>query len=239
MSPSLSKSPNAHPRDSHRNRNPRPALPWTHLQIFRSANCDTAICAARNPLPCVNCSTSGYTCPLQIKMSAHPSLSMSKNPQPHPRYCVCFPSPAGKVASSKFPPPIFRYKRRRISRKICFHDIQVAVQIVINRRNAHPRLRFAVRAQCAARFHRHIRKFSVAQIFVQRARGRIIGHINIRPAIIIKIRRQHAQPIRSIRRQNSRRFCETSLNVPSPLLWYRIFFPPFSPGGPHATSIPL
>src|SRR5271168_3181215 len=56
-----------------------------------------------------NCSTSGYTCPLQSKVSGQPSLSMSKNPQPHPRNCVCLPSPAGNVASSNTPPPKLRY----------------------------------------------------------------------------------------------------------------------------------
>ena len=29
------------------------------------------------------------------------------------------------------------------------------------------------------------------------------------------------------------------MNVPSPLLWNRMFFPPLSPGGPHATRMPL
>ena len=43
-------------------------------------------------------------------------------------------------------------------------------------------------------------------ILIQRARSGIVGHINIRPAIIIKIRRQHAQSIRSVGRQYPRRF---------------------------------
>src|ERR1035441_9417246 len=34
-------------------------------------------------------------------------------------------------------------------------------------------------------------------------------------------------------------FSDTSVNVPSPLLWNSMFFPPRNPGGPQATSSPL
>src|SRR5438874_1265609 len=48
-------------------------------------------------------STSGYTCPLAMKMSGQPSLSTSTNSVPQPRDCVLAPNPASSVASVKVP----------------------------------------------------------------------------------------------------------------------------------------
>ncbi len=68
-----------------------------------------------------------------------------------------------------------------------------------------PGLRFAVRTQRAPRFDRDVLKLSVLLVLIKRARGRIVRHINIGPAIIVEIRGQHAQAVGPVRFENSRR----------------------------------
>src|SRR5437868_11058902 len=94
-------------------------------------------------------------------------------------------------------------ERRRIAGEVCFHDVEVAVHIVISSRNPHPRLRLAVGAERATRFNRDILKFAVLLVLIKRARGRIICYVDIRPAVVVEIRGQHLKTIRTIRAEDS------------------------------------
>ena len=48
------------------------------------------------------------------------------------------------VASSKLRAPMIVIERRRVAGEICFHDVEIAVEIVIGGGNAHARLRLAI-----------------------------------------------------------------------------------------------
>ncbi len=78
-------------------------------------------------------------------------------------------------------------QRRSVAREIRFHNIQIPVEVVVGRRNPHPGLRFAVGAEGATCFHSDVYKFAVLFILIQRARRGIVGHVNVRPAIVIEI----------------------------------------------------
>ena len=91
----------------------------------------------------------------------------------------------------------------------------------------------------ATRFQRNVHELPVVLVLVQRAGGRVVGHVDVRPAIVVEVRSEHAQPVRSVGLSRIPALRDTSVNVPSPLLWYRMFLPPFRPGGPHATITPL
>ena len=120
------------PARSHRNGNPRPGVHARHLRIGRCADSCTAICAAAYPASVAIAPPPDTHGHCRSRMSAQPSLSKSKNPQPQPRYCVCLPRPAMKCRVFKRCIPDVVVQRWRIAGKIRFHNVQVAVQIVID-----------------------------------------------------------------------------------------------------------
>ena len=97
-------------------------------------------------------------------------------------------------------------KRRRVAGEVGFHDVEIAVEIVVRGRNPHTSLRLAVGAERASRLNRDILEFSVLLILVERAGGRIVGDINIGPTVVVEIRGEDAQSVRAVRIENARRF---------------------------------
>ena len=94
ISPSLSKSPNRAAAPRHRFENAGSTL-GRHIgerPFAKIAIQDFALPVSRIQWPISP--TSGYTCPLQSRMSAQPSLSKSRNIAPQPRKRVFRPSPA-------------------------------------------------------------------------------------------------------------------------------------------------
>ena len=83
-------------------------------------------------------------------------------------------------------------ERGRVAREIALHDVEIAVHVVIGRRDSHACLRLAVGAESASRFERDIHEFSILFILVKRARGGIIRDVNVRPAIVVEIGGEHA-----------------------------------------------
>ena len=95
-------------------------------------------------------------------------------------------------------------QRWRVAGKIRFHDIEIPVQIVVRRGNAHTRLRFAISAERAASFSGDVFEPSVFLILIERTGRRIVGHVNVRPAIVIKIAGEHAETVGAIGLQDPR-----------------------------------
>ena len=96
-------------------------------------------------------------------------------------------------------------ERRRVAGEVSFDEIEIAVQIVIRGRDTHTRLRLSIRTESASRFNRNILKLSILLVLVESARGRIVRHINVRPAVVVQVRRQNSQAISAIRAENPRR----------------------------------
>src|ERR1700733_14918678 len=94
-------------------------------------------------------------------------------------------------------------ERRSISGEIRFHNIEIAVHVVVGRRYTHSRLRLAVRTERASRFDRNIFELAVLLVLVQGARGEIIGDVDIGPTVVIEVSRQNAKAICTVRAQNS------------------------------------
>ena len=109
-------------------------------------------------------------------------------------------------------------KRRSVAGKIGFDDVEVAVQIIVGRRNAHACLRLAVGAEYATGFHGNVYEFAILLVLVKRAGGGIVGDVDVGPAVVVEIGRQHAQPEGAVGLQIPDAF-GTSVKVPSPLLW--------------------
>src|SRR6266849_10913793 len=84
-------------------------------------------------------------------------------------------------------------KRGCVAGKICFDEIEIAVEIVIGGGDAHARLRLAIGAESAPRFHGDVGESAVLLILIEGAGGGIVGDVNVRPAIVVKIGSEHAE----------------------------------------------
>src|SRR3989442_10075704 len=76
---------------------------------------------------------------------------------------------------------------RRVAGKICFDEIEIAVEIVIGGGDAHAGLWLAVGAESATGFDRDVGEGAVFLILIEGAGGGIVGDVNIRPAVVVKI----------------------------------------------------
>src|SRR6185312_8202092 len=83
--------------------------------------------------------------------------------------------------------PTVTVKRRSIAGEIGFDDVEVSVEVVVGGRNAHPGLWFSVRAQNTSGFDAYIFELSVLLVLIESAGGGIVGHIDVRPAIVVVI----------------------------------------------------
>src|ERR1700683_2799199 len=97
-------------------------------------------------------------------------------------------------------------KRRRVAGEVGFHDVEIAVEIVVRGRNAHAGLRLAIGAERAPRLNRDILEFSVLLILVERAGGRIVGDINIGPTVVVEICGADAQSVSADRIEKASRY---------------------------------
>src|SRR4029077_16593370 len=89
-------------------------------------------------------------------------------------------------------------KRRRVSRKIRFDEIEIAVEIVIGSGDAHAGLRLSIGAEGAAGFDRDVRESTVLFVLIESAGGGIVGNINVRPAIVVEIGSEHAETVGAV-----------------------------------------
>src|SRR5580693_3272264 len=101
----------------------------------------------------------------------------------------------GKCSVIKLRPAAIVVQRWRVAREVSLDDVQIAVQVIIRRGHAQSRLRLAVSAESAARLNGNVFEFAVLLILVQGAGSRVVGYINVRPSIIIKISNQHPETV--------------------------------------------
>ena len=89
-----------------------------------------------------------------------------------------------------------RVQRRRVAGEVGLENVDRAVAIVVAERDAHACLRLAVLAVRAARLHRDVLEGPVAVVPIERARVRVVRHVQIRPAIIVEVEGADAEAVR-------------------------------------------
>ncbi len=97
-------------------------------------------------------------------------------------------------------------ERRGVAREVCFDDIEIAVEIIVGGCDSHARLRFSIWTERATCFDGNVFKLAVLFILVEGAGGRIIGNINVGPAVIVEVCGEHAQAVGTVRAKNPSRF---------------------------------
>src|SRR6516162_903018 len=88
-------------------------------------------------------------------------------------------------------------KRRRISREVRLHDIEIAIHVIVGSGNSHAGLRLAIWAESASGFDRDVFELAVLLVVIERAGGGVVRDIDVRPAVVIKISGKHAESVRS------------------------------------------
>ena len=112
---------------------------------------------------------------------------------------MCAPRPRGESGVFEIRAAEVVIERGRVAGEIRFHDIEIAVEIVIGGGNAHARLRLAVRRSERNRLRCAISdELAVVLVLVQRAGGGIVGDVDVGPAIVVEIAGQ-AHPARKCR----------------------------------------
>src|SRR6266446_9687980 len=79
-------------------------------------------------------------------------------------------------------------KRGGVVGEVRTEKIQIPIAIVICNRGAHARLLAAVDVVGHARKNTYVREGSVAIVLVEDARCAVAGHVDIRPAVVVKIK---------------------------------------------------
>ena len=97
------------------------------------------------------------------------------------------------------PLPVVGVQRRRVAGEIGLEDVDGPVAIVITDRDAHAGLRFAVLAVGAARRDADVRERAVRVVQIQRAWIRVVGHVQIDPAVVVEIERADAEAVGALR----------------------------------------
>ena len=95
-------------------------------------------------------------------------------------------------------------ERRSVAGEIGFHEVEIAIEIIIGGGNAHARLRFAVGTEGAAGFDGDVLESSVLLVVVERAGGGIVGDIDIGPAVVVEVGGENAQAVGAVGAQDSR-----------------------------------
>src|SRR6266404_2543211 len=126
-------------------------------------------------------------------MSGHPSLSMSEKTAAPAEILRVLAEAALVRGVLEIRAAEIAVERRGISGEICFDEIEIAVEIVIGGGDAHAGLGLAVGAESAARFQGDIDERSVLLVLIQRAGCRIVGNVNVRPAVVVQIGSEHAE----------------------------------------------
>ena len=112
-------------------------------------------------------------------------------------------------------------------------------QIVVGRGDAHAGLRLAVGAVAPAGFDGDVLERAVVLVLIERAGGGIVGHVDIGPAVVVEVGDEHAQAVGAGGLQNAGFLGDIGERAVAVVVEENIFAAIQSPGGPHATIIPL
>ena len=136
--------------------------------------------------------------PLATARSSAPSRSTSRKAQPNPKlFFEGKPTPAATETSSKVPACSRRYKPIISLSKFVIATPDFPERSKSPGVHAHSRAGFAVAAEGQPGFHRDIFEFSVVQIAIEFVGLRIVGHQQVRPAVLIVIKHRHAERFRA------------------------------------------
>src|SRR5882724_1684748 len=82
-----------------------------------------------------------------------------------------------------------------VAGEIRLDDVEASVAVIIGRRDAHAGLRFAVRPVGHAGFGCNFGECAVVIVLVEGGGGRIVGYVDVGPAIVVEIGGQHAEAV--------------------------------------------
>src|SRR5689334_1005277 len=85
----------------------------------------------------------------------------------------------------------------RVAGEVRFHNVEIAVAVVVAGRYAHTSLWFAISAESASGFNADIFEGAVFLIMIEDAWLRIVGDINVGPTIVVEVGNKHAKTERS------------------------------------------
>ena len=91
-----------------------------------------------------------------------------------------------------------RVQRRRVAGEVGLEDVDRAVAVVVADRDAHAGLRLAVLAVGAARVDADVLERAVAVVPIQRARVRVVRHIEIDPPVVVEVERADAEAVGAV-----------------------------------------
>jgi hypothetical protein len=80
-------------------------------------------------------------------------------------------------------------ERRRVPREVGLHDVHRAVAVEVADPHAHARLRLAVLAEGAPGFEPDVLERPIAAVPIERARVRIVRHVQVDPPVVVEIER--------------------------------------------------
>jgi hypothetical protein len=95
-------------------------------------------------------------------------------------------------------------ERRGVAGEVRLEDVERAVAIVVADRDAHSRLRLSILAVGAAGGNADVGERAIAVVVVQRAWIGIVCHVQVEPAVVIKVDGGNAEPVGTARGGDSR-----------------------------------
>ena len=128
-------------------------------------------------------------------MSSQPSLSRSTKPAPQPSHRVLTPDAAGERPVLAESLAEVGVQRRGVAGEVRLDDVDGAVAIVVADAHAHAGLRLAVLAVGAARADADVRERAVVVVAIERARVRVVGHVDVGPAVVVEVEGADAETV--------------------------------------------
>src|SRR2546425_10566760 len=97
-------------------------------------------------------------------------------------------------------------ERGRVAGEIGFDDVEIAVEIVIDSGDAHAGLGLAVGREGAAGLDGDVRERAVLFVLIERAGLRVVGDVDVGPAVVVEIGGENAEAEGAVGLQNTRGF---------------------------------
>src|SRR5258708_24744143 len=101
-------------------------------------------------------------------------------------------------------------ERGRVAGEVRLDQVEIAIEIVVGGGDAHTSLGLAIRTERTTCLDRDVFKRSVLFIVVERARGRVIGDVNVGPAVVVEIGNKNAQAVGAVGAEYSSSFGDVS-----------------------------
>ncbi len=96
-----------------------------------------------------------------------------------------------------------RVERRGVAGEVRLDDVERAVAVEVADADAHARLRLAVLAERALGADADVLERAVAAVPEQRARVRVVRHVDVRPPVIVEVERRDAEAVGAARLQDA------------------------------------